>query len=149
MAQRTDDIELNVLDPQPQPPGNEQPAPKELKDYNFFLRILYSFGPGEQTDAKSPNHDGTKLKRKLKGRHLQFIAIGGSVGAGLFIGCGKALAIAGPVSLLLAFFVVSVMVFCTVHALGELASLYPVQGTLQRVEETKIQAHSLSLQLAL
>ena len=132
MAQRTEDIELNVLEPRPQPVDNEQAAAqKQPKDSNLFRRMISSFGPADETDPRSSND--TKLKRSLKGRHLQFIAIGGSIGAGLFIGCGKALAIAGPVSLLLAFFLVSIMVFCTVHALGELASLYPVQGTPQRL----------------
>ena len=123
---QTNDIELTVLEPQSQGPKRDQLAPNQLKNYNIFLRILYSFGPAEQEDPKLAD---SPLKRKLKGRHLQFIAIGGSIGAGLFIGCGKALAMAGPASLLLAFTLVSIMVFCTVHALGELASLNPVQGS--------------------
>lgn len=72
--------------------------------------------------------DTSPLNRSLKGRHLQFIAIGGSIGAGLFIGCGKALANGGPASLLIGFIVIGIMMFCVLQALCELAAVYPVSG---------------------
>ncbi|KAI9776356.1 MAG: glyceraldehyde-3-phosphate dehydrogenase 1 [Geoglossum umbratile] len=69
------------------------------------------------------------LARKLKGRHLQMIAIGGSIGTGLFVGSGSALAKGGPASLLIAFTLIGVMLYSTVHALGEMAVLFPVAGS--------------------
>jgi len=69
-----------------------------------------------------------KLARKLQGRHMQMIAIGGSIGAGLFVGSGGALSTGGPASVLLGFMIVGAMLCCTVQALGELAVLYPVNG---------------------
>ncbi|KAL2351734.1 amino acid permease-domain-containing protein [Cryomyces antarcticus] len=69
------------------------------------------------------------LSRKLKGRHLQMIAIGGSIGTGLFVGSGSALATGGPASLLIAFALIGIMLYCTVHALGEMAVLFPVAGS--------------------
>ncbi|KAF7552274.1 hypothetical protein G7Z17_g4431 [Cylindrodendrum hubeiense] len=46
----------------------------------------------------------TALARELKGRHLQMIAFGGSIGTGVFVASGGSLAIGGPASLFLAFF---------------------------------------------
>lgn len=72
---------------------------------------------------------GTLLARELKGRHLQMIAIGGSIGTGLFVASGKALSEGGPAAVLLAYIFVGVMLYCTVQALGELAVVFPVAGS--------------------
>ncbi|KAL7907150.1 amino acid permease domain-containing protein [Trichoderma velutinum] len=69
-----------------------------------------------------------ELDRAMKTRHLQMIAIGGSIGAGFFVGSGGALAKGGPASVLICFLVVGFMVFNVVFALGELAIMYPVSG---------------------
>lgn len=71
----------------------------------------------------------TLLARELKGRHLQMIAIGGSIGTGLFVASGKALSEGGPASVLLAYIFVGVMLYFTVQALGELAVVFPVAGS--------------------
>jgi hypothetical protein len=80
-------------------------------------------------DPSAPvSHDTSRLSRKLQGRHLQMIAIGGSIGTGLFIGSGSALATGGPAALIICFGIVGVMMFCVIHALGELAVLFPIAG---------------------
>ncbi|KAK3375047.1 amino acid permease/ SLC12A domain-containing protein [Podospora didyma] len=68
------------------------------------------------------------LKRGLQSRHMQMIAIGGAIGAGLFVGSGKALATGGPASLIICYAIVGVMLLFTCQALAELAVLYPVNG---------------------
>lgn len=68
------------------------------------------------------------LSRSLKGRHLQMIAIGGSIGTGLFLGSGKVLKNGGPASVLIAYILIGTMIYSTVHALGELAITFPVSG---------------------
>lgn len=68
------------------------------------------------------------LARSLKLRHLQMIAIGGSIGTGLFIGSGYALSQGGPASVLIGYTLVGFSMFCVVMALGELLVQFPVLG---------------------
>ena len=86
-------------------------------------------GPGETLMPSDMGHDTSRLNRKLKGRHMQMIAIGGSIGTGLFIGSGSALATGGPLALILDFGIIGIMLFCVVHALGELAVVFPIAGS--------------------
>jgi len=51
------------------------------------------------------------------------IAIGGSIGAGLFVGSGSALNAGGPGSLVIDFIIIGFMLLLTVNALGELAGM--------------------------
>jgi amino acid transporter len=50
-------------------------------------------------------------------------------GTGLFVASGAALHSGGPASLLIAFSIVGVMLYCTCQALGELAVLFPIAGS--------------------
>ena len=49
-------------------------------------------------------------------------------GTGLFVGSGSALAQGGPASLVIAYGLIGAMLYCTVHALGELAVAFPIAG---------------------
>ncbi|ODH20231.1 hypothetical protein ACO22_05938 [Paracoccidioides brasiliensis] len=69
-----------------------------------------------------------QLNQTLKSRHLHMIAIGGSIGAGLFVGSGGSLSTGGPASVLIDFAIIGVMMFNVVYALGELAIMYPISG---------------------
>ncbi|KAF2732248.1 hypothetical protein EJ04DRAFT_441391 [Polyplosphaeria fusca] len=69
-----------------------------------------------------------ELDKSMKTRHLHMIAIGGSIGAGFFVGSGSALSRGGPASVLLDFSIMGIMIFNVVYALGELAVMYPVSG---------------------
>lgn len=60
-----------------------------------------------------------ELKRDLKDRHVQLIAIGGTIGTGLFLGSGKSIEMAGP-SILFAYMIIGIALFFVMRALGEL-----------------------------
>jgi amino acid transporter, AAT family len=70
----------------------------------------------------------TDLARSLQNRHIQLIAIGGTIGVGLFLGSAKAISRAGP-GLLLAYAVGGVAIFFIMRALGELLTYRPVAGS--------------------
>ncbi|KAJ4344855.1 Amino-acid permease inda1 [Didymosphaeria variabile] len=72
--------------------------------------------------------DQVELDKSMKPRHLHMIAIGGSIGAGFFVGSGGALSGGGPASVTIDFILMGVMIFNVVYALGELAVMYPVSG---------------------
>lgn len=69
------------------------------------------------------------LKRDLKARHLTMIAIGGSIGTGLFVASGATIAQAGPAGALLSYVIIGLMVYFLMTSLGELAAYLPVSGT--------------------
>jgi amino acid permease len=56
------------------------------------------------------------------------IAIGGSIGSGLFIGSGGALATGGPGWLLAGFMMIGFLMYWTTQALAEMAVMFPVKG---------------------
>ena len=79
-------------------------------------------GPGRLADKGDAGYD-----KALKNRHLQMIAIGGSIGTGLFLGAGGRLAQGGP-GLAIAYAICGVFAFLMVRALGELAIRRPSSG---------------------
>ena len=70
----------------------------------------------------------TGTKRGLKPRHAQMIALGGSIGTGLFVGSGATLARGGPAFILSSYILVSIMIYFVVTALVEVATYNPVSG---------------------
>ncbi|GAA3094277.1 amino acid permease [Streptomyces rectiviolaceus] len=68
------------------------------------------------------------LKAGLKNRHLSMIAIGGVIGAGLFVGSSSGIAAAGP-AILVSYALVGTMVVLVMRMLGEMAAARPTSGS--------------------
>lgn len=68
------------------------------------------------------------LKRRLSGRQIQMIAIGGSIGTALFVSIGYGLIEGGPASLLIAFIVYSVFLGTVNNCMAEMSIFMPVSG---------------------
>ncbi|MER2107849.1 MAG: amino acid permease [Solibacillus sp.] len=70
-----------------------------------------------------------ELKRGLKSRHITMISLGGTIGTGLFLASGGAIAQAGPGGALLAYALIGFMVYFLMTSLGEMAAYMPTSGS--------------------
>ncbi|KKD02602.1 amino acid permease [Streptomyces sp. WM6386] len=78
------------------------------------------------TTGSTPAEPG--LQAGLKNRHLSMIAIGGVIGAGLFVGSGSGIAAAGP-GILVSYALVGALVVLVMRMLGEMAAANPTSGS--------------------
>ncbi|MGL6103620.1 MAG: amino acid permease, partial [Exiguobacterium acetylicum] len=70
----------------------------------------------------------SNLKRDLTARQVQMIALGGTIGVGLFLGASSTIAWTGP-SVLLAYMLAGVFIFFIMRALGEMVYTHPHSGS--------------------
>ncbi|GEB53833.1 MULTISPECIES: amino acid permease [Streptomyces] len=88
----------------------------------------------ETSDAPPPSPpagdgpSGRSLSHGLKQRHLSMIALGGVIGAGLFVGSGTGIAAAGP-SIVLAYAASGALVMLVMRMLGEMSAARPASGS--------------------
>ncbi|WP_405961155.1 amino acid permease [Streptomyces sp. NBC_00024] len=80
------------------------------------------------TDVKAPQEPDASLSHGLKQRHLSMIALGGVIGAGLFVGSGAGIAAAGP-SIVVAYALSGLLVMLVMRMLGEMSAAYPSSGS--------------------
>lgn len=73
------------------------------------------------------------VQRGLKSRHVQFIALGGTIGTGLFLGIGNALAAYGPLSIFLGYTITGVFIYCMMQCLGEVVTWLPLPGAVPQI----------------
>lgn len=73
--------------------------------------------------------DLDRVQRRLQQRHVQMIAIAGTIGTGLFLGSGETLSLGGPLGALIAYALVGSVAFAALAALGEVTSHAPISGT--------------------
>jgi yeast amino acid transporter len=70
-----------------------------------------------------------QTQRGLKSRHAQMIALGGTIGTGLFVGSGQTLARGGPAFIFGCYLVLAFLVFCVVSAITEVGAYLPTPGS--------------------
>ena len=68
------------------------------------------------------------LKKGLSNRHIQLIALGGSIGTGLFLGIAQTIKLAGP-SVILGYAIAGLIAFLMMRQLGEMIVEDPVSGS--------------------
>ncbi|MFC8402505.1 amino acid permease [Streptomyces griseoincarnatus] len=87
---------------------------------------LTKAGDGPEGSGGPPQ--GSGLQAGLKNRHLSMIAIGGVIGAGLFVGSSTGIATAGP-GILLSYALVGTLVVLVMRMLGEMSAANPTSGS--------------------
>lgn len=87
---------------------------------NTAFKKNHQTNPGEQHEH---------LERKLKTRHLSMIAIGGTIGTGLFLASGTTIHDAGPGGALAAYLIAGIMVYFLMTSLAEMAVFIPISGS--------------------
>ncbi|MGG1662156.1 amino acid permease [Brevibacillus sp. NRS-1366] len=75
-------------------------------------------------------HSG-ELKKELETRHVNMIAIGGTIGTGLFLASGGTVSEAGPGGALLTYAILGIMVYFLMTSLGEMAAFRSVSGVFE------------------
>ncbi|KUI63546.1 Cationic amino acid transporter 1 [Cytospora mali] len=91
----------------------------------------------EKSMPPSPEHDishgivtdhgaDSELQRRLSSRHITMIALGSSIGMGLWLGSGSSLTDGGPAALLIGYFLSGTMIWSVSQSIGEMAIMYPL-----------------------
>ncbi|KAK9315151.1 amino acid permease/ SLC12A domain-containing protein [Lipomyces starkeyi] len=79
-----------------------------------------------KVDVHTKLHDG--VQRKMQQRHMQMIALAGTLGTGLFLGSGKAIVHSGPAGALIAYCLVGSVVWGMIQSLAEMMCYAPISG---------------------
>ncbi|WP_413927797.1 amino acid permease [Ligilactobacillus equi] len=85
-------------------------------------------GKNERTQIHVHEKKGAELNRSLTSGQMQMIALGGTIGVGLFMGSTSTIKWTGP-SVLLAYAFVGVLLYVVMRALGEMIYLKPGTGS--------------------
>ncbi|KAF2768912.1 hypothetical protein EJ03DRAFT_383034 [Teratosphaeria nubilosa] len=97
-----------------------RPSAEERKSLSADIRVLPPSLPH--------HHHHQTLTRGLKSRHIQFLALGGALGTGLFLGAGSILATVGPAPLFTAYLATTLLVWTIMNALAEITAYLPLRG---------------------
>ncbi|KAK0105446.1 hypothetical protein ONS96_004833 [Cadophora gregata f. sp. sojae] len=82
--------------------------------------------PGNVDERRDPK--GESVWRVLKERHINMIAFSGTIGNGLFLGCGTSLAVAGAGGSVLSYILMGTVISSIISSLCEMTALMPVNA---------------------
>ncbi|KAL2271365.1 hypothetical protein VTJ83DRAFT_736 [Remersonia thermophila] len=102
---------MDTIREAPEPPKSDEPV-----------------GNGWPVDGAVSLDQGSQLQRGLKSRHIQFLALGGAIGTGLFVGAGGILALVGPVPLWLGYLSMMLIVWVVMNVIAEMTTYLPLKG---------------------
>lgn len=141
-SNRGDAARRNEAAPCLRPPAN--PTASTDADSDSIARIR-RFDRRNSSPTPSPKDDGVNItaafeelehaQRGLGQRHIQMIALAGTIGTGLFLATGRALANGGPLGILLGYAIVGMLICAVVFSVAELSALVPLSGGIIRHAE--------------
>ncbi|KAK6369391.1 hypothetical protein LTS17_009734 [Exophiala oligosperma] len=112
---------------QSQNSSEDEPSDKQVGEVSAATTL------GEALDVYGNAATAEELgyvQRGLKSRYLQFMALGGTIGTGLFLGIGEAFLMSGPLSVILGFSITGVAVYAMMVCLGEMTTWLPLPGAI-------------------
>ncbi|PWY87368.1 hypothetical protein BO70DRAFT_420934 [Aspergillus heteromorphus CBS 117.55] len=97
----------------------------------------YTTSHGSEDLEAAPGHleEARVFQQGLHQRHIQMIALAGTIGTGLFLSSGRAIAHAGPLGAFLAYSLMGLAVSSVVFGVGEMGALVPLAGGVIRYAE--------------
>ncbi|MET8473652.1 amino acid permease [Streptomyces sp. NPDC006422] len=88
-------------------------------------------------DPSAPEQSPSDAPRTLRQRHVRMIALGGIVGASLFVGSGAVIHTVGPASIL-SYALGGLLVILVMRMLGEMATASPTLGSFMEYARTSL-----------
>ncbi|KAK7521221.1 arginine permease [Phyllosticta citriasiana] len=96
------------------------------KYYEEEKRESIAEGEVSSTDNGHDHGAESELQRLLSTRHLTMIALGSSIGMGLWLGSGTSLSHGGPAGIFIGYMLAGSMIWSVSHSIGEMAIMYPL-----------------------
>ena len=110
-----------------------------MSDSNSDQKVQYPdekaySGDGEMGAMPESGDYGaeSELQRRLSTRHITMIALGSSIGMGLWLGSGTSLISGGPAAMFIGYLLSGSMIWSVSHSIGEMAVMYPLPSAVRR-----------------
>ncbi|KAF2100210.1 hypothetical protein NA57DRAFT_64871 [Rhizodiscina lignyota] len=104
--------------------------PEKTQEYGYSKEKGYQepgHGYGQGPALVTEDHGAdSELQRRLSTRHITMIALGSSIGMGLWLGSGLSLASGGPAGIFIGYLLSGSMIWSVSHSIGEMAVMYPL-----------------------